>query len=67
MVGGMPDAVREYISSGNISDVAHIQENIIELYKKDFTKYEQKEKKLSLVSLYDLMPTELLRQNKRFN
>ncbi len=67
VVGGMPDAVREYISSGNISDVAHIQENIIELYKKDFTKYEQKEKKLNLVSLYDLMPTELLRQNKRFN
>jgi len=67
VVGGMPDAVREYISSGNISDVAHIQENIIELYKKDFTKYEQQEKKLSLVSLYDLMPAELLRQNKRFN
>ena len=67
VVGGMPDAVKEYISSGNITAVTQIQRDIIELYKKDFTKYEEQEKKLNLVSLYDLMPTELLRQNKRFN
>lgn len=67
VVGGMPDAVKEYISSGNITAVSQIQRDIIDLYKKDFTKYEKQEKKLNLVSLYDLMPTELLRQNKRFN
>ena len=67
VVGGMPDAVREYIQSGNISIVNDIQKNIIEQYKQDFTKYEVKEKKLRLVSIYDLMPSELLSQNKRFN
>lgn len=67
VVGGMPDAVNEYISTGNISTVTTIQKNIIELYKKDFTKYEAKEKRLKLISVYDLMPSELLRQNKRFN
>lgn len=67
VVGGMPDAVSEYIGTGNISTVMTIQKNIIELYKKDFTKYEEKEKRLNLVSVYDLMPSELLRQNKRFN
>lgn len=67
VVGGMPDAVKEFISSMNISRVSDIQENIIELYKRDFTKYEEKEKKLRLVSIYDIMPSELLRQNKRFN
>ncbi|MBE5859747.1 MAG: ATP-binding protein [Butyrivibrio sp.] len=67
VVGGMPDAVKEYVTTGNISSVTEIQNNIIELYKRDFTKYEEKEKKLNLISVYDLMPTELLRQNKRFN
>ena len=67
VVGGMPDAVREYTETGNISIVNEIQRNVIELYKNDFTKYELKEKKLNLISIYDLMPSELLRQNKRFN
>ncbi len=67
VVGGMPDAVKEYITTGNISRVTEIQSNIIELYKKDFTKYEVKEKKLNLISIYDMMPSQLLSQNKRFN
>lgn len=67
VVGGMPDAVSEYITTGNISTVNDIQKNIIDQYKKDFTKYEEREKKLRIVSIYDLVPSELLRQNKRFN
>lgn len=67
VIGGMPDAVNEYVTTGNISSVTEIQQNIIDLYKKDFTKYEEKEKRLKLISIYDLMPSELLRQNKRFN
>lgn len=67
VVGGMPEAVEEYITTGNISTVNDIQKNIIDQYKKDFTKYEAKEKKLRIVSIYDLIPSELLRQNKRFN
>ena len=67
VVGGMPAAVNEYITTGNISTVNDIQNNIIDQYKKDFTKYEAKEKKLRLVSIYDLIPSELLKQNKRFN
>jgi predicted AAA+ superfamily ATPase len=67
VVGGMPDAVKEYTETGNIGNVNAIQHNIIELYKQDFTKYESKEKKLKLISIYDLMPSELLKQNKRFN
>ncbi|SHI20193.1 hypothetical protein SAMN02745229_02019 [Butyrivibrio fibrisolvens DSM 3071] len=67
VVGGMPDAVKEYTETGNIGNVNAIQHNIIELYKQDFTKYENKEKKLKLISIYDLMPSELLKQNRRFN
>ncbi len=67
VVGGMPDAVQEYISSNNISKVTAIQSNIIEMYKRDFTKYERDDKKLMIISVYDLMPSQLLKHNRRFN
>ena len=67
IVGGMPEAVWEYVNSYDINKVDTIQKNIIEQYKLDFTKYEQQEKKLMLVSVYDQIPSQLLKQNKRFN
>ena len=67
VVGGMPDAVREYVESGDISKVTIIQENIKELYKLDFTKYEAEDKKLMIISVYETMPSQLLKQNRRFN
>ncbi len=67
VVGGMPDAVREYVQSGDISRVTTIQQNIKELYKLDFTKYEGEDKKLMIRAVYDAMPSQLLKQNRRFN
>ena len=67
VVGGMPDAVREYVESGDISRVTAIQHNIKELYKLDFTKYEAEDKRLMIISIYDTMPSQLLKQNRRFN
>ena len=67
VVGGMPDAVREYVESGDISKVTIIQKNIKELYKLDFTKYEAEDKKLMIISIYETMPSQLLKQNRRFN
>lgn len=67
VVGGMPDVVREYVESGDISKVTIIQQNIKELYKLDFTKYEAEDKKLMIISVYETMPSQLLKQNRRFN
>ena len=67
VVGGMPDAVREYIESGDINKVTIIQQNIRNLYKLDFTKYEAQDKKLMIISIYETMPSQLLKQNRRFN
>ena len=66
VVGGMPSAVWEYVSSGDMNIVTDIQRNIIALYKRDFTKYELENKKLLIVSLYDSVPSQLLKQNRRF-
>ena len=67
VVGGMPAAVQEYASTGDMNQVSIIQRNIIELYKLDFTKYEMLEKKLMLIAIYDQIPSQLLKQNRRFN
>ena len=67
VVGGMPAAVQEYVNSGDINRVTTIQRDIIELYKLDFTKYEHEEKKLMLISVFDQVPSQLLKQNRRFN
>ncbi len=67
VVGGMPAAVDEYVRTGNVGEITNIQENIIRQYKVDFTKYETEDKKLMLTSIYDQIPSQLLKQNKRFN
>jgi len=67
VVGGMPAAVQEYVESRNIESVTSIQQNIIRLYKLDFTKYEQENRKLMLISVYDQIPSQMMKQNRRFN
>lgn len=67
VIGGMPAAVEAYIETGNLGEVSIIQENIIRQYKLDFTKYETKDKKLMLTAIFDQIPSQLLKQNKRFN
>ena len=66
IVGGMPDAVNTYIATKDIREVDKIQRDITTLYKEDFSQYEQEDKKLKLKSIYDIIPAELNKQNKRF-
>lgn len=66
IVGGMPDAVRTYVETKDIREVDKVQHDIIGLYKEDFSQYEQEDRKLRLKAIYDLIPTELNKQNKKF-
>ncbi len=66
IVGGMPDAVKKYIETKDIREVDKIQKDIVELYKKDFSQYEDEDKRLKLKSIYEIVPAELNKQNKKF-
>ena len=66
IVGGMPDAVKKYIETKDIREVDKIQKDIVDLYRVDFSQYEEEDKKLKLKSIYDIIPAELNKQNKRF-
>ena len=66
IVGGMPDAVKTYIKTKDIREVDKVQRDIVTLYKEDFSQYELEDKKLKLKSIYDIIPAELNKQNKKF-
>ena len=65
IVGGMPSAVKTFIETKNLRRVAETQTSIIELYKKDISKYD-KDEKLYLQNILELIPSELNSKNKRF-
>jgi len=66
VVGGMPEAVSIFADTKNVRDVITAHQDIRTLYKLDFTQYEDIDKKLLITSAYDLIPSELLKQNKRY-
>ncbi len=64
LVGGMPDVVNEYIASKNIQKVRKIQSDIHEFYGLDAAKYD-KENKLKIRKIYDMVPSNLENKKKR--
>ena len=65
VVGGMPAAVQKYVDENDLNKVSLIHKDIVRQYKWDFTKYE-KENKLHLLEIYDLIPSELNSKSKRY-
>lgn len=66
VVGGMPEAVCRFAETHNLNEVMSIHIDIIDQYKLDFTQYEAENKRLILSEIYDIVPAELLKQNRRF-
>ena len=65
IVGGMPAAVQKYIDTNNLQTVMEEQQAIVRLYKRDISKYD-KNHKLYIEEIFDLIPPELNAKNKRF-
>lgn len=66
LVGGMPDAVNEYLKSHNIVKVREVQESIRVLYGDDASKYEQDNGKHLLIRrIYDMIPSQMENKKKR--
>ena len=66
LVGGMPDAVNEYLATHNIVKVREIQEAIIVLYGIDASRYEEEAaRKLYIRRIYDMIPSQMENKKKR--
>ena len=66
VIGGMPEGVSKFADTGNVNGVMQIHRDIQKLYKLDFTQYEAEDKRLVLTNAYELIPAELLKQNRRY-
>lgn len=64
LVGGLPDAVNEYLDSHNIVKVREIQRDIHDLYIADAAKYDE-EHRLKIARIYNLIPSNMENKKKR--
>lgn len=65
VVGGMPAVVSRYITTNNLQEVEAIQNEILQLYKRDISQYDR-DNKLYIEEIFNLIPPELNEKNKRF-
>lgn len=66
LVGGMPDAVNEYLATHNIVRVREIQNSIRLMYGDDASKYEADNgKSLAIRRIYDMIPSQMENKKKR--
>ena len=65
-VGGMPEAVAEYIDSQNVSKVREIQTAILNAYSLDFAKHAPKEHIMKINQVWGSVPSQLAKENKKF-
>lgn len=64
IVGGMPEAVNQFVYDQNVAKVRAIQRDIIELYRIDASQYDE-ERRLKIRTIYDLIPSLLENKKKR--
>ncbi len=64
LVGGMPDAVNEFLDSRNIQRIREIQSEIHDYYGTDASKYDE-QRKLRIRRIYDLIPSNMENKKKR--
>lgn len=65
IVGGMPAVVQCYLDTNDLMKVLIKQKEIVTLYRWDISQYD-KDKKLNIKEIFDLIPSELDSKNKRF-
>lgn len=66
IVGGMPEAVKAFLTTRNISEVIDVQHGILETYKSDMVKYAHGSDKVRVRECFDSIPAQLSRENKKF-
>lgn len=64
LVGGMPDAVNEFLDSQNIVKVRDIQRDIRNLYAVDSSQYDEAHR-LKIKRIYELVPSNMENKKKR--
>lgn len=65
-VGGMPEAVGQYVQDKDLNKVRNIQNEILAAYEMDFSKYTTKTEAIRIAAIWASIPGQLSRANKKF-
>lgn len=65
-IGGMPEAVSSFLSENDFDQVRTIQKNILSAYEHDFSKHAPAEIVPRIKMLWQSIPSQLSKENKKF-
>ena len=65
-VGGMPEAVQSFVENKDFNEVRDIQKRILAAYEQDFSKHAPNEIVPRLRMLWNSIPSQLAKENKKF-
>ena len=65
-LGGMPEVIQDYILNKDIESTRKIQNEILEAYKRDFSKYTEKNLAIKVSEFWNSIPRQLAKENKKF-
>ncbi len=65
-VGGMPEVVKTYIEKKDAAKVRKVQKELLEAYHRDFSKYTDKNQAVKTAELWNSIPAQLAKENKKF-
>jgi len=66
VLGGMPEVVGKYISSGTFEGTLALQRMLVEGYRDDIKKYAEGMDRTRIRNVYDHVPAQLAKENKKF-
>ena len=65
-IGGMPEVVSGFVKNKDFQEVRDIQEQILKDYRNDFSKHIPKQTLPKVLSIWNAIPTQLSKENKKF-
>ena len=65
-IGGMPEAVQIYANEKNYDLVGEVHKSILDAYVLDFTKYATPSEVMKIMSIWNSIPNQLAKENKKF-
>jgi len=65
-VGGMPEAVADWIENQNVDNINAIQEEILGNYRKDFNKYTDNVTAVRIRQVFESLPAQFAKTNDKF-
>jgi predicted AAA+ superfamily ATPase len=65
-IGGMPEAVADWIENRNIENISAIQEEILGNYRRDFSKHTDNTTAIRIRQVFDSLPAQFAKKNDKF-